>query len=59
MLTFVVDWIGDITDRKSTKGFSIIFGDSIITWKNKKNKTLFLALLQQNMRVSSYDIHNC
>ncbi|GJZ64969.1 uncharacterized mitochondrial protein-like protein [Tanacetum coccineum] len=34
------DWAGDVVSRKSTNGFCIFVGDSLISWKSKKQDVL-------------------
>ena len=31
-----VDYAGSITDRKSTSGYCVFLGDSLVTWRSKK-----------------------
>ena len=30
------DWVGDLTDRKSTTGYYFLLGSSLISWRIKK-----------------------
>ncbi|XP_068649615.1 uncharacterized mitochondrial protein AtMg00810-like [Aristolochia californica] len=34
------DWAGDPTDRKSTTGYCIILGNSLVAWKSKKQSVV-------------------
>ncbi|CAL1359087.1 unnamed protein product [Linum trigynum] len=34
------DWAGDLDDRTSTSGFLIYLGDTLVSWKSKKQRTV-------------------
>ncbi|XP_068667725.1 uncharacterized mitochondrial protein AtMg00810-like [Aristolochia californica] len=35
-----VDWVGDLTDLKSTTGYCIFLGNSLVAWKSKKQSVV-------------------
>ncbi|XP_026415821.1 uncharacterized protein LOC113311189 [Papaver somniferum] len=34
------DWVGDITDKKSITGYCVFLGDSLISWRSKKQSVV-------------------
>ena len=43
------DWAGDPIDRRSTTGYCFLLGDSIISWRSKKQQSLLVPALKQNI----------
>jgi hypothetical protein len=37
------DWVGNVSDRRSTSGFLFSFGSGVISWSNKKQPTVVVA----------------
>ncbi|KAB2635094.1 hypothetical protein D8674_025628 [Pyrus ussuriensis x Pyrus communis] len=35
-----IDWVGDVTDRRSTSGYFTFVGGNLVTWRSKKQKVV-------------------
>ncbi|XP_028067321.1 uncharacterized protein LOC114270122 [Camellia sinensis] len=48
------DWAGDVNDRKSTFGFYMFLGDSLISWKNKKQTIVARSTTEAEYRTMAH-----
>lgn len=44
------DWVGSISDRKSTLGYFMFVGGNLVTWRNKKQKVVALSSAEAAFR---------
>ncbi|XP_028109592.1 uncharacterized protein LOC114308244 [Camellia sinensis] len=48
------DWADDVTDHKSTSGFYMFLGDSLISWKSKKQIVVSHVTAKAEYRAMAY-----
>jgi hypothetical protein len=44
------DWVGSISDRKSTSGYFMFVGGNLVTWRSKKQKVVALSSAKAEFR---------
>jgi len=52
-----VDWVGNVSNRRSTSDFMFYFGNGAVSWSNKKQPTV--ALLNTKAKYRSVTITTC
>ena len=46
------DWVGSVSDRKSTSGCCFSLGSAMISWKNRKQSSIALSTAEEEYIVS-------
>ena len=47
------DWAGNVSDRKSTYGCCFSLGSGIVSWFNRKQKSMALSLVEAEYMAAS------
>jgi hypothetical protein len=45
-----VDWVDNVSDRRSTSGFMFSFGSGVVSWSSKKQPTVVLLSIEAKYR---------
>lgn len=51
-----VDWVGSVSDRKSTSGYFTFVGGNLVTWRSKKQKVVALSSAEAEFRGIAKDV---
>ena len=50
------DWVGSITDRRSTSGYFTFVGGNLVTWRSKKQKVVARSSAEAEFRGMSHGV---